>query len=121
MTRTMLDTTIVGHLLKEHPAVMRHVLAVPMATLCISVITEGALRFGLAKNPAATRLHRAVGAFLNRVGSAVGRCAAPQSGRRLLMPPDLERRQHQNHCQQRQQDRRRHDAEQLRADETTDD
>ena len=67
MTRTMLDTNIVGHLLKEHPAVMRHVLAVPMATLCISVITEGALRFGLAKNPAATRLHRAVGAFLKRV------------------------------------------------------
>ena len=91
MTRTMLDTTIVGHLLKEHPAVMRHVLAVPMATLCISVITEGALRFGLAKHPAATRLHRAVGAFLNRVGSAVGKCVAPE-GRRLFVPPDLERR-----------------------------
>ena len=45
MTRAMLDTNMVGKLLKEHPAVLRHVLAVPMATL----------------------LHRAVEEFLKRV------------------------------------------------------
>ena len=67
MTRYMLDTNIVGHLLKAHPAVTAHVLAVPMATLCISSITEGALRFGLAKRPEATRLHRALWAFWQRV------------------------------------------------------
>ena len=42
MTRAMLDTNMVGKLLKEHPAV---VLAVPIATL----------------------LHRAVGQFLKRM------------------------------------------------------
>ena len=67
MTRYMLDTNMVGHLLKENPAVVRQVIAVPMADLCVSVITEGEIRFGLAKRPDATRLHRAVGEFLKRV------------------------------------------------------
>lgn len=67
MTRYMLDTNTVSHLLREHPAVVRHVLATPMSALCISAITEGELQFGLAKRPDAKRLHLAVAAFLQRV------------------------------------------------------
>ena len=63
----MLDTNTVSHLIKVHPAVARHMVAVPMASLCISVITEGELLFGLAKRPAAKQLHVAVREFLRRV------------------------------------------------------
>jgi tRNA(fMet)-specific endonuclease VapC len=65
--RYMLDTNIVSHLLKAHPAVVRRVTATPMASLCISAITEGELLFGLAKRPAAKQLHLAVREFLKRV------------------------------------------------------
>ena len=63
----MLDTNTVSHLIKGHAAVARHVIAVPMASLCLSVITKGELLFGLAKRPEAKRLHMAVRAFLLRV------------------------------------------------------
>jgi len=64
----MLDTnTVSRHLLREHPAVVRRVVAAPMASLCISAITEGELLFGLAKRPEAKRLHLAVREFLRRV------------------------------------------------------
>jgi len=63
----MLDTNTVSQLLKEHPAVVRRVVATPMASLCISAITEGELLFGLAKRPDAKRLHLAVREFLKRV------------------------------------------------------
>ncbi len=67
MKRYMLDTNTVSHLLREHPAVARRVVAVPMASLCISAITEGELLFGLAKRPTAKKLHIAVHEFLRRV------------------------------------------------------
>jgi len=63
----MLDTNTVSHLIKEHPAVVRRVVAAPMASLCISAITEGELLFGLAKRPDAKRLHLAVRELLRRV------------------------------------------------------
>ncbi len=63
----MLDTNTVSHLIKEHPDVVRHVVAVPMTSLCISVITHCELLFGLAKRPDAKRLHRVVQEFLRRV------------------------------------------------------
>jgi tRNA(fMet)-specific endonuclease VapC len=63
----MLDTNTVSHLLREHPVVTKRIVAVPMASLCISAITEGELLFGLAKRPAAKRLHVAVREFLRRV------------------------------------------------------
>jgi tRNA(fMet)-specific endonuclease VapC len=43
------------------------VLAAPMASLCISAITEGELLFGLAKRPGAKRLHIAVRELLLRL------------------------------------------------------
>ena len=67
MTRYMLDTNTVSHLIREHPAVVRRLLAVPMATVCISSITQAELLFGLARRPEAERLHTAVGEFLRRV------------------------------------------------------
>lgn len=79
MKRTMLDTNTVSNLLKEHPAVSRRVVAAPMASLCVSSITEGELLFGLAKRPDAKRLHLAVRELLRRVDvlpwdSAVAEC-----------------------------------------------
>ena len=67
MTRYMLDTNTVSHLLRDHPLVVRRVTSVPMASLVISSITAGELHFGLAKRPKAKRLHAAVGEFLLRV------------------------------------------------------
>ncbi|MCX4163913.1 MULTISPECIES: type II toxin-antitoxin system VapC family toxin [Paraburkholderia] len=63
----MLDTNTVSHLIKGHLAVAKRILAVPMASLCISAITEGELLFGLAKRPLAKQLHVAVQEFLRRV------------------------------------------------------
>lgn len=67
MTRYMLDTNIVSHLLREQPAVVRYVTSTSMAALCMSAITEGELLFGLAKRPAAQQLHVAVRELLRRV------------------------------------------------------
>ena len=67
MTRYMLDTNTVSQLLRQHPAVTRHVTTAPMAALCVSAVTEGELLFSLARRPAAKRLHRAVREFLRRV------------------------------------------------------
>ena len=67
MTRYMLDTNTVSHLLKRHPVVARRVVAVPITSLCISAITQGELLFGLARRPDATTLHTAVWEFLRRV------------------------------------------------------
>jgi tRNA(fMet)-specific endonuclease VapC len=67
MKRYLLDTNTVSHLIKAHPNVTRNVVAVPMASLCISAITEGELQFGLAKRPDAKRLHHVVQEFLLRV------------------------------------------------------
>jgi tRNA(fMet)-specific endonuclease VapC len=79
MKRYMLDTNTVSHLIKDHPAVARRVAAVPMAALCVSSITAGELRFGLARRPDAKRLHLVVREFLRRVDvlpwdSAVAEC-----------------------------------------------
>ena len=67
MSRFMLDTNTVSHLIKHHPAVARRVVAAPMTSLCISAITEGELLFGLARRPDAKRLHVAVREFRRRV------------------------------------------------------
>lgn len=67
MKHYMLDTNTISYLIKEYPSVVRHVLRTPMASLCISSITEGELQFGLAKRPDAKRLHKAVEELLLRV------------------------------------------------------
>ena len=99
MTRYMLDTNTVSHLLKKHPAVARRVVAVPITALCISVITQGELLFGLARRPDAVALHDVVREFLRRVdvlpwGAAAAEVygparAAMQRHGRVLAPMDL--------------------------------
>ena len=63
----MLDTNTISHLVKQHPHVARHVVGVPMASLCISAITAGKLRYGLARRPDAVRLQAAVTELMRRV------------------------------------------------------
>lgn len=63
----MLDTNSVSHLLKQHPAVLQRVVTAPIASLCLSAITEAELRYGLAKRPDARKLHTAVGQLLLRL------------------------------------------------------
>ena len=99
VTRYMLDTNTVSHLLKKHPAVARRVVAVPITALCISAITQGELLFGLARRPDATTLHDVVREFLRRVdvlpwdattGEVYGPArAATQREGRVLAPMDL--------------------------------
>jgi tRNA(fMet)-specific endonuclease VapC len=65
----MLDTNMVSHILKGHPRALARLAATPMTAVCISAITEGELRFGLAKRPQAVKLHHIVHEFLQRVES----------------------------------------------------
>ncbi len=63
----MLDTNTVSGLIREQPNVVRRVVSVPMASLCISAVTAGELYYGLAKRPEAKRLQAVVWEFLRRV------------------------------------------------------
>ena len=67
MTGYMLDTNMVSYLAKDHPAVIRRVMATPMASLCMSAVTQGELLFGLAKRPEARRLNLAIRELLRRI------------------------------------------------------
>ncbi len=69
VTLYLLDTNTISQLVKAHPIVTRRVTAVPMASLHMSAITQGELRFGLAKRPDASRLHSVVRELLRRVES----------------------------------------------------
>jgi tRNA(fMet)-specific endonuclease VapC len=62
----LLDTNTVGYLVRNQPTVLAHLVSHPPALIHISAITEGELLFGLANNPSATRLHRAVSEFIRR-------------------------------------------------------
>jgi tRNA(fMet)-specific endonuclease VapC len=65
--RYMLDTNTVSFCLKGQPKVLERMTSIPMANLGISVITEGELRFGLAKKNHAKSLQLLVHEFLIRV------------------------------------------------------
>jgi len=67
MTRYLLDTNTVSHLFKRHTSVAARVQAVPIASLCISAVTQGEIYFGLAKRPDARSLHDAAAQFFQRV------------------------------------------------------
>lgn len=67
MTKYMLDTNMVSHILKQQPKVMEKLFSVPMSALCISAITEAEIFYGLAKKPEAKKLHHAVKELLLRV------------------------------------------------------
>ena len=66
--RYMLDTSTAGYVIKGKPrAVREHLVRVPMASLCVSVITQAELLHGVARKPEAIQLPRAVKEFLLRV------------------------------------------------------
>ena len=99
VTRYMLDTNTVSHLLRKQPAVMQRVVAAPITALCISAITQGELLLGLARRPGATALHDAGWQFLRRVdvlpwdaatSEVYGRARADSHSQgRVLAPMDL--------------------------------
>jgi tRNA(fMet)-specific endonuclease VapC len=64
--RAMLDTNVASRFIRASPSPMDERLTRASA-VTISAITEGELRFGLARRPEAARLRAAVEAFLSRV------------------------------------------------------
>jgi tRNA(fMet)-specific endonuclease VapC len=99
MKRYMLDTNTVSHLVRGQPAVTNRVVSAPMASLCLSSITEGELLFGLAKRPAAANLHTVVKELLLRIDvlpwdRAAAQCYGPVRAElvrtgRTLSPLDM--------------------------------
>ncbi|WP_216860693.1 type II toxin-antitoxin system VapC family toxin [Polynucleobacter sp. Fuers-14] len=69
--RYMLDTNTISSLIKKNPVVSRKIASVPMERLCLSVISEGEILYGLAKKPNARNLHLVVQEFLKRVNVLV--------------------------------------------------
>jgi tRNA(fMet)-specific endonuclease VapC len=67
MTRYMLDTNTVSQLFRAHPSVSGRISATPIASLCISAITEAELLFGMARRPNARRLQGLWKEFRDRV------------------------------------------------------
>jgi tRNA(fMet)-specific endonuclease VapC len=64
----LLDTNIASYIIKGNvPAVRRRLIRVPMAQVFISAVTEGELRYGVERRPAATKLRQIVEEFLLRV------------------------------------------------------
>jgi len=64
----MLDTSTASYIIKNNiPAVRRRLVRVPMEQIAISAVTEGELRFGVARRPEATRLQSIVEEFLLHV------------------------------------------------------
>jgi tRNA(fMet)-specific endonuclease VapC len=66
--RYLLDTNIASYIIKGTiPSVRRRLVKVPMAQLAISTVTEGELRYGVARRPEAAQLETIVNEFLLRL------------------------------------------------------
>ncbi len=64
----LLDTNIASYVMKDSiPAVSRRIAKVSMAQLAVSAVTEGELRYGVARRPDASRLQIIVDEFLRLV------------------------------------------------------
>lgn len=64
----LLDTNTASFIIKSNiPAVNRKLVRVPIGQLFISSISEGELRYGVARRPGATKLRQLVEEFLLRV------------------------------------------------------
>jgi tRNA(fMet)-specific endonuclease VapC len=79
MSEYLLDTNIASYIIKGDTAVRRRLAAVPMEDIAISSVTEGELRYGVARLPGNARLGTIVEAFLIRVNvqpwdSVAARC-----------------------------------------------
>ncbi len=67
MTRFLPDTNVVSHFLRGHPAVNRAIVSRAVEELCISAVTEGEIRFGLALRPSESRYVSAAHIFMDKV------------------------------------------------------
>lgn len=66
--RYLLDTNTASYIIKGKPPIVRERLReVPMASVCISAITQAELLLGIERKPDATKLHETVHEFLLRV------------------------------------------------------
>jgi len=66
--RYMLDTNIASYVIKGNPAIVSERLCeVPMASLCISAVTQAELLRGVERKPGAARLRELVDEFLLRL------------------------------------------------------
>jgi tRNA(fMet)-specific endonuclease VapC len=66
--RYLLDTNIASYVIKGSSAgVRRRLKRHPMAEIAVSCVTEGELRYGLARHPEAVRLRALVDEFFLRV------------------------------------------------------
>lgn len=64
----MLDTDISSYIMKRsHDAVLRRLQKVPIAAVCISVITESELLFGVEVSPRRQQDHAALDEYLRHV------------------------------------------------------
>jgi tRNA(fMet)-specific endonuclease VapC len=64
----LLDTNISSYLIKGNvPAVRLRLNRIPISQISISAVTEGELRYGVARLPGATKLRRNVEEFLRLV------------------------------------------------------
>jgi tRNA(fMet)-specific endonuclease VapC len=82
MSEYLLDTNIASYIIKGNVAVRRRLVAVPMDEVGISSVTEGELRYGVARLPDSAHLKTIVEAFLVRVivqpwDSSAARCYGP--------------------------------------------
>ncbi len=64
MTRFMLDTNVASALMRGQPNVAARLRAAAPESVCLSVVTEAELLFGVAKRPDAARLRIAVDELL---------------------------------------------------------
>jgi tRNA(fMet)-specific endonuclease VapC len=63
--RYLLDTNTASYAIKDNvPRVRQRLQWLPVSDVAVSVISEAELRFGVAKNPSATRLRTIVEEFL---------------------------------------------------------
>ena len=67
MTLYMLDTNAASEAVRGHPEFDERLKSLPPGQWCISAVTCSEIRFGVAKKPAAVRLHRIVDEFLRIV------------------------------------------------------
>jgi tRNA(fMet)-specific endonuclease VapC len=64
MSRYMLDTNAVRSFLDAKPLMVERVLQRQPAAICLSVVTEAEMLFGVARHPSATKLRERVDAAL---------------------------------------------------------
>jgi tRNA(fMet)-specific endonuclease VapC len=92
-SRYLLDTNTASYIIKGNiPAVRHRLVRVPMAQLAISTVTEGELRYGVARRPDATQLQTIVSEFLLRLTILPWDSEAAQLYGRLRAALELEGR-----------------------------